>query len=239
MDEVAAALSPAGLIGQLPFLLLIAAILSARVDRTRRLVAAAAAIGLIHALAVQGSVVAALWWGLLLGATLLVIGRRVVADTRTRFSEEEEEMLRGALSALPRSRARHLIDQGFWLNGSEGDVLVREDEPVSHLYYLAQGQAGVTSHGRRIATCGAGELIGEVAILSGDQATATVVLDSPARFWCAPAAVLQPYLQTHDDVRHALEQGFAVSIKNKLRQSNQRIAGAGGVASDPASVNQV
>ncbi|HEX8443003.1 MAG TPA: cyclic nucleotide-binding domain-containing protein [Allosphingosinicella sp.] len=239
MEDIAAALSPAGLLGQLPFLLLIAAILSARVDRTRRLVATAAAVGLIHALAVQGSPVAALWWGLLLGAALLVIGRGVVADTRSRFSEEEEGMLRGALSSLPRSRARHLLDQGFWLNGSEGDVLVREDEPVSHLYYLAQGQAQVMSHGRRIATCGAGELIGEVAILSGDQATATVVLDSPARFWCAPAAVLQPYLLTHEDVRHALEQGFAVSIKNKLRQSNERIAGAGGAVTEPAGVNQV
>jgi CRP-like cAMP-binding protein len=239
MDEVAAALSPAGLIGQLPFLLLIAAILSARIDRSRRLVGAAAAIGLVHALAVQGGAVAALWWGLLLGATLLVIGRRVVSDSRTRFSEEEEGMLRGALSALPRSRARHLLDQGFWLNGSAGDVLLREDEPVSHLYYLSQGQAGVTSHGRRIATCGAGELIGEVAILSRDHATATVVLDSAARFWCAPAAVLQPYLQIHDDVRHALEQGFAASIKNKLRQSNERIAGAGGVTPEPAGVDQV
>ena len=139
-------------------------------------------------------------------------------------------MLRGVFSALPRSRARHLLDQGFWLTGKEGDVLTREEETVTHLYYLAAGEARVMSHERQVGTCGPGDLIGEVTILSGDRASATVVLDGPARFWCAPASVLRPYMQTHDDVRRALEQGFAQSIKNKLRQSNERIAEAGGVA---------
>lgn len=226
---LAAALSPAGLLGQLPYLLLIAAVLSARPGRMRRLVLAAAAIGLIHAAVVARNPVLSLWWGLLLAATLLAIGRRAAHNARVRFSDEEESMLRGVFSDLPRNRARHLLDQGMWLNGGEGDVLLTENEPVAHLYYLSSGQARVMSHGRRIASCRDGELIGEVALLSGDQATATVVLDSPSRFWCAPAAVLRPYLDIHDDVRHALERGFAQSIKNKLRQSNERIAGAGGV----------
>jgi hypothetical protein len=36
-------------------------------------------------------------------------------------------------------------------------------------------------------------------------------------------------MQAHEDVRLALEQGFARSLKAKLRQSNERIAEAGGV----------
>jgi CRP-like cAMP-binding protein len=223
---LAAALTPAGLLGQLPFLLLVAAVLSTRPDRLRRLVLAAAATGLIDALLVAGNPVLALWWGLLLGATLLVIGRRAAEDARVRFSEEEEAMLRGVFSALPRGRARHLLDQGFWLSGSEGDVLTREDEAVTHLYYLAGGEARVVSHGRQVGTCRPGDLIGEATILSGDQASATVTLSEPSRFWCAPAEVLRPYLQAHEDVRHALEQGFADALKSKLRSSNERLAGS-------------
>ena len=139
-------------------------------------------------------------------------------------------MLRGVFSSLPRSRARHLLDQGFWLSGKEGDVLTREEETVTHLYFLAAGEARVMSHGRQVGTCRAGDLIGEVTVLSGDRASATVILNGPARFWCAPATALNPYIQAHDDVRRALEQGFASSLKNKLRQSNERIAEAGGVA---------
>jgi hypothetical protein len=225
----AAALTPEGLFGQLPFALLVAAVLSTRAARMRPLIAIAALVGLTHAIAVDGSVVGAIWWGLLLAATLLVIGRRAAQDTKVRFTDEEEVMLRGVFSALPRSRARHLLDQGFWLNGDKGDVLTREDEPVTHLYHLSAGEARVLSHGRQVGLCRPGDLIGEITLLFGDQASATVVLDGPARFWCAPAGVLKPYMQAHEDVRHALEQGFARSLKAKLRQSNERIAEAGGV----------
>lgn len=228
-DGWAGAFSPAGLAGQLVFLLLVAAVLQTRIARSRAFLAAAGLAGAAHALLLRGDVVAALWWAILLGAALLIMGRRAVEDARVRFTAEEEELLKGAFASLPRSRARHLLDQGFWLSGKAGDVLLREEEPVSHLYYLAAGRARVLSHGRQIAMCHEGELVGEVALLSGEQATATVILDSAARFWCAPAAVLRTYLQTHEDVRRALEAGFAKSIKHKLRQSNERIAEAGGV----------
>ena len=230
MDGLGSAFTPAGLVYQLTFALLVAAILATRVDRLRVLVAVAALIGLAHALAFSGDVVAAIWWAILLGAALLVLGRRAAENAKVRFTDEEEEMLRGVFSALPRSRARHLLDQGFWLSGKEGDVLTREEEAVTHLYYLAAGEARVMSHGRRVGACRTGDLIGEVTVLSGDQASATVILNGPARFWCAPASALKPYIQAHDDVRRALEQGFTLSLKNKLRQSNERIAEAGGVS---------
>jgi hypothetical protein len=226
---LAAALSPMGLLAQLPFMLLVAAILSTRASRMRMLTAFAALIGVAHALALQGDVIAAFWWGLLLAATLLVIGRRAGENARVRFSDDEEAMLRGVFAALPRGRARHLLDQGLWLTGGDGDVLTREDQAITHLYYIAAGEARVLSHGRQVGTCRPGDLIGEATIMSGDQASATVILAGPARFWCAPADVLRPYLQTHEDVRSALEQGFSNALKAKLRKSNERIADAGGL----------
>lgn len=224
------AMTAQGLAEQLPFLLLVLAILSTRYKRARAMVAVGAAVGLADALLVEDDMIGAFWWGLLMIASLAVLARRVFEHATTRFSEEEQAMLGDVLSTLPRPHARHLLDQGFWLSGREGDVLTREDEPVTHLYYLASGEAKVLSHGRRVGSCRAGDLVGEVTVLSGDKASATVVLSGPARFWCAPATVLRPYLKTHDDVRLALEQGFAASVKSKLRASNALMAEAGGVA---------
>ncbi|MEA1013016.1 cyclic nucleotide-binding domain-containing protein [Sphingosinicella sp. LY1275] len=217
------------LIGQLPFLLLVIAMFRRQLHRLRAIVAAGALIGLFHALYWSGNVLLAIWWGLLLGATLILLGQRLYESSKVRFTPEEEEMLKGILAGLTRNRARHLLDQGFWLSGREGDTLTREDEAVSHLFYLAAGEARVMSQGRQVGLCRNGDLIGEVTVLSGDQASATVVLAGPARFWCAPASALRPYLVAHDDVRHALEQGFTASLRSKLRASNQRIAEAGGV----------
>jgi hypothetical protein len=215
--------------GQLGFLLLVIAIFQRNLDRLRAIVAIAAAVGLIHALFLSESSLLAFWWGVLLLGSLALIGKRLLENSKVRFTREEEEMLKGPLSRLPRSRARHLLDQGFWLSGREGDTLTREDEAVTHLYYLASGEARVMSHGRQVATCRPGDLIGELTVLSGDRASATVVLAGPARFWCAPANVLRPYIDAHDDVRHALEEGIAASLRAKLRHSNELLAEAGGV----------
>ena len=126
-------------------------------------------------------------------------------------------MFESLFSDLPRSRARHLFDQGMWLTGKAGDTLTYEGELVSHLYYLAEGEARVLSMGRQVGLCRAGDLIGELTVLSGENATATVILNTPARFWCAPAEDLRPYVEAHEDIRRAIEHGFATVLKAKLR----------------------
>jgi hypothetical protein len=216
-------LTVARLIAELPFLLLVLAMFQARVNRLRAVVAVAALAGFAQALLVAKSPLMAFWWGLLLAANLLLLARRLHRNRTVRFTPEEEPMVAALLTGLAPARARHLLDQGFWLSGHAGDVLTREEEPVGHLFYLASGEARVTSHGRQVGMCRAGDLIGEITVLSGERASATVTLTGPARFWCAPANVLRPYLDAHEAVSRALEQGFAASLRNKLRATNQAI----------------
>lgn len=211
------------LIAELPFLLLVLAMFQGRVNRLRAVVAIAALTGLAHALLVAKAPLLAFWWGLLLAATLLLLARRLHRNKSVRFTAEEEGMVAALLAGLSPSRARHLLDQGFWLSGQAGDVLTREEEPVGHLYYLASGEARVMSQGRQVGICRTGDLIGEVTVLSGDQASATVILNGPARFWCAPAKVLRPYLEAHDEVSRAIEHGFNASLRAKLRATNRTI----------------
>ena len=228
MDEggLTSQLSVDRLVAALPFLLLVLAMLWSGASRIRASVAVAALAGLAHALLVAKAPLTAFCWGLLLAVNLMLLARRLHRDRSARFTPDEEAMVAALLPGLEPARARHLLDQGFWLSGERGDVLTREDEPVGHLYYLAAGEARVLSQGRQVGTCRAGDLIGEVTVLSGEQASATVTLDGPARFWCAPADVLRAYLQAHDEVRHALEHGFAMALKSKLRATNRTIAEA-------------
>lgn len=220
--------APETLMLQLSYALLIAAVLAPRMAPLRLLVALAATTALGRALWV-GDPVSAVWMGLLLAACLALLGRAWYERRGVRFSDEEKRMLDSLVAGLSKSRARHLIDQGMWLTGKEGDVLTREGEPVGHLYFLAAGEARVMSLGRQVGTCRAGDLIGELTVLSGETASATVILTGPARFWCAPAEDLRPYVEAHDDIKRAIEHGFATALKAKLRASNRTIAEAGGV----------
>jgi hypothetical protein len=196
-----------------------------RPHQIRLLIGAAALAGIGHAIWVRDRV-SLVWAMLLLAACLAMLGRRLWENRNVRFSAEEQAMLDRLFTELPRSRARHLIDQGLWLSGKAGDVLTREGETVDHLYYLAEGEARVLSMGSQVGLCRPGDLIGELTVLSGETASATVILNSPARFWCAPADDLRPYVEAHDDIRRAIEHGFATVLKAKLRASNRIIAEA-------------
>jgi hypothetical protein len=218
-------LTPKVLIVELGYALLIAAVLMPKPHQIRLLVGAAALAGIGHAIWVRDRV-SLVWAMLLLAACLAMLGRRLWENRNVRFSTEEQAMLDRLFPELPRSRARHLIDQGLWLSGKAGDVLTREGEIVDHLYYLADGEARVLSMGSQVGLCRPGDLIGELTVLSGETASATVILNGAARFWCAPADDLRPYVEAHDDVRRAIEHGFATVLKAKLRASNRLIAEA-------------
>ena len=216
-------LTPRMLVLELGYALLIVAVLMPRPHQIRLAVGAAALAGLGHAIWIRDRV-SLVWMAILLAACLVMLVRRFWGNRSVRFTAEEQAMLDRLFTELPRSRARHLIDQGLWLSGREGDVLTREGEPVDHLYYLAEGEARVVSMGSQVGTCRPGDLIGELTVLSGEKASATVTLNTPARFWCARADDLRPYVEAHEDVRRAIEHGFATVLKAKLRASNRTIA---------------
>lgn len=216
---------PDALLLHLGFLALAAALLAGPAAVARALIGAAALAWLARAL-LAGDAAGAIWPGLIAALALILVGRPLWRDKAVRFTPDEQHMMDSLFSGLPRSRARHLVDQGVWISGKAGDTLTREGEPVEHLYYLAEGEARVLSRNVEVGRCRAGDLIGELTVLSGETATATVILTRPSRFWCAPAEDLRPYVEAHEDIRRAIEHGFATVLKAKLRASNRTIADA-------------
>ena len=221
--------STASLVLQLSYLFLVLAVVLSR-GQPRLFIAASALVALIHAIVWSRDPATILWMALLLGCCVIVLGRDLLAQRGARFTEEEEAMFRTFLAGVPRHAARHLIDGGVWLNGSIGDQITREGEPVERVAWLASGEALVVSQDRQVATCRAGDLIGEASVLSGGPASATVRLAGPARFWCIPAATLRAYLDADPDLRMLLERSFARAVRDKLHATNRTVAAAGGVS---------
>lgn len=221
--------STASLVLQLSYLLLVVAVVTSR-KWPRLFIALSAAVVLVHAIFFSGDAATIGWMVVLIGCCLVVLGRDLLADRAARFTSDEEAMLKGFLAGIPRHDARHLIDRGLWLHGTVGDELTREGEPVERLVFLASGEALVLSDGRQVATCRAGDLIGEASILTGDPATATVRLAGPARFWCLGAEALRQNLESDPELAALLERSFARAVRDKLHASNRTIAASGGVA---------
>lgn len=59
-----------------------------------------------------------------------------------------------------------------------GKVLAREGEAGREMFIFLQGTASVSRHGQRVATRTAGDVVGELAVISNRPRNATVVADT-------------------------------------------------------------
>ncbi len=71
-----------------------------------------------------------------------------------------------------------------WLRDVElapGDILIRQGAMPDDVYVLEDGTVEVTRDGERIAMLGAGDVVGEIALVDPQRRTATVQAATPVR----------------------------------------------------------
>ena len=209
------------------YLGIFAAIIAALISRSRLvnhvMLGVAGLFGLLYGLDAHVTL------GIVLPALILIIAGVQVASVlganrAARFTDEEKQMIEGVLAGLGRAQARRLIDQGLWIDGRVGEVLIREGHPAAQLYFLASGGGDVHSRGNLVGRVVPGQLIGEATVLGEADAIATITLTQPSRFWCAQGHSLNAYLAANPDARHALEHSFTVSLRQKLDAMNRAAA---------------
>ena len=182
-----------------------------------------AAAGLVYVILHGRGFLQALVCGALMTISLIQTLFSISWASKIRLSAEEVAMAEHCFPSIPRPTIRHLLDQGLWVSARQGEFLLHEGAPATHLFYLSEGEVSVSSGGRELATSGPGHFFGEITVLSGGPATASVILKKPSRFWCATADSLHSFLSLYPDYRAILEASFAGDLRDKLRLANQRM----------------
>jgi CRP/FNR family cyclic AMP-dependent transcriptional regulator len=89
------------------------------------------------------------------------------------------------------------------LEAPEGTVLCKEGDIGREFFVLMDGTVVVTAKEKRIATLGAGDFIGEIALLEQVPRMATVTAKTPVRF----------FVLSREDFRHVVKQHPTVESK--------------------------
>ncbi len=91
-----------------------------------------------------------------------------------------------------------------------GDIVIREGKPSDVFYILTSGNVQVTRDGKPAARLGPGDYFGEIGILTGGPATATVVADGAAEALVLSHAQFQDAIRTNPNlaqqVRAAMDE---------------------------------
>lgn len=125
-----------------------------------------------------------------------------------------------------------------WLaaNGSreklkQGQVLVAEGKPLSHLYFILDGQCEVSvAGGGQLAVVGCGEIIGEISLIDGRDASATVRALSEAVVLAVDRGILQKKLGTDVGFAAHFYRAVAAFLAERMRSTVQRIGRSKGGA---------
>jgi len=84
-----------------------------------------------------------------------------------------------------------------------GTVLCREGKIGREFFVIVDGDAEITKGGKKIATRGGGDFVGEIALLTTTTRTATVTAITPVR--C--------FILTQSDFRRVLDENPGVQLK--------------------------
>lgn len=108
--------------------------------------------------------------------------------------------------------ADELAELATWFEpktAAEGVQLCGEGAAGYSFFVLLDGHAVVTSNGTELATLGAGDFFGEVAILDGGRRTATVTTRTPARLLALFGTEFRQLQKAHPAIAAQLEAAVA------------------------------
>lgn len=164
-------------------------------------------------------------------AEALEHAKQVVADLnlpprrRTRLTGSADFAIEAnALPALKADDLKKLHDFARTEHHVAGTTIVRVGDNIGALYIVKKGQVRieVEEHGQTItlAECGEGSLIGEVSMLDGRGASASVVAQTDVELACINHTILAALSRTDPALGMRLYQSLAVVLAQRLRNSN-------------------
>jgi CRP-like cAMP-binding protein len=129
-----------------------------------------------------------------------------------------------AVPGLNPGQVRRLLAAGRFREVVPGTVLTKEGERIAELVFVIRGEVDIIVEGRKVADVGAGSLLGETGISTGEAAMATAVCATPVRYLGFEAGKLYRLLDSHDELQDAIELAVERSLREKLNRSNMMAA---------------
>jgi hypothetical protein len=146
----------------------------------------------------------------------------LVAERRNLKTMKHAHLLRqGVFAGFTDAQLARLITSGTWRELEPGTVLTEQDKPVPELVLICDGQAVVNVHGSTVAHLRGGAFVGEMAFVSGNPASATVVVEQPTRAFVFDMPRLRKLVDTDDLVAVAIHRVIGRDLAKKLQKQDE------------------
>jgi hypothetical protein len=175
--------------------------------------------------------VQAIYWNVLFLAVNLVQLYRLLLERRpVKLTVEQQRLYRGPFRALSPREFVRLLDVAAWRDYDAGATLVEQGSVLDGLTLIADGEVAVNVDGDDVSTLASGQFVGEVAFVTGESASASVIARTQCRCVRWRTEKLRSFLQERADIRATMQDIIGNDLAQKLRAP----ARASSPALDPA-----
>jgi CRP-like cAMP-binding protein len=208
-------------------LFLVAAALQRRPRIIRLLTTLAGIAALTHFVLDRSGYAWLLWAGLFTAINAVHYAALAIRARTGKLLEEERELFDEVMKIGEPGQQRHLRDLIDWRDVAAGEALVSQGQPHPPLVYVARGRAEIEVDGKRVGECAPGDFLGEMSLISGQTATATVTAAEPMRVARFDREALAQLARAAPEVGRALDSALNRSLAAKMLRMNEVAATRG------------
>ena len=158
---------------------------------------------------------------------LLALAQVVLQHQRAKrgfTSTDEQKLIEEVLRVNEPDNQKHLLDLLEWRDLAPGDMLVREGQAEPPLVYIASGTAKVTHGEREVGACGPGEFVGEMSVVAGEAASASVTSTEAMRVALIDRDGLLVLTRGVPEIGRAFDRALNRGLSAKVRRMNDALA---------------
>lgn len=154
---------------------------------------------------------------------------RLILRTRAHhLSAEERELLEGVLEVQEPDHQRRLLGLMQWRDARPDEILMTQGQANPPLIYIAAGAAAIEHEGTIVGVCGAGDFLGEMSLLTGENASATVRVTNDLRMARFDRDGLAQFTAGVPELKRAFDAALNRGLAAKVLRMNKAAAASAG-----------
>lgn len=215
---------PGNVFAHLSYVLLISSMLMTSLPRLRILALGSGVAAMLHFTLRTKDNASLMWEALFVLANAVQIAMLLYRSRQHDLRPEERALFDQVLRIHEPLSQRRLLELFEWRDAAVGEVLITQGQHLPPLIYMASGAAAIQIDGQQVGVCGEGDFVGEMSLVSGDKATATVVVANAMRIAVIDHDALSLLARQSPAIGNAFDSALSRGLAAKVLRMNRAVS---------------
>ncbi len=213
--------NPAGLFGHLSYIFLIASMMMTSLRYLRVLALLSGLAAMTHFMLLTEDNISLAWETIFTLTNAVQLALLIFHSRRLVLTEAERALVVDAFGFQDASEQRELLEHVEWRTVQPGELLMEQGTFDPPLIFIASGAAGIEHDGNLVGVCGRGDFLGEMSLISGNSASATVRTNNTMTICQFDRERFKTLIENSEKTRVAISDAFNRGLAAKILRMNQ------------------